>query len=242
VYGLAAALAAFARRPEALLSIAHTSEVRGELNDMLREAARRRIGYNEVTEEVLSRMAGSVHHEGVCLLVRPSSSPSLLQVVDGLGQHGLVLALDGVQNPHNVGAILRSAAYFGVSALLWAEANAPTERLLTPSARRVAEGGAEYVALCRVPQLSAALAGLAQRGLTIVGSDARAEQRADRFAWPARCVLVVGHERAGLSPPVRAVCEQQVRIAGTSRLDSLNVSVAAGVLLANYATAHEPSR
>jgi TrmH RNA methyltransferase len=240
VYGLAAVLAAFARRPEAVLNIAHTPEVRAQLNDMLREAARRRIAYREVDDEALSRMAEAVHHEGVCMLVRPSSSPTLAQVVDGLGERGLMLALDGVQNPHNVGAIVRSAAYFGARALLWADSTAPAERLLTPAARRVAEGGAEHVALCRVPQLSAALIGLAQRGLTIIGSDTRAEQRADRFDWPARCVLVVGHERAGLSPAVRAVCQQHVRIAGTANLDSLNVSVAAGVLLANYASAHEP--
>src|SRR5262245_36823378 len=71
VYGLAAALAAFENRPEAVLSIAHTSDLRRPLAPMLREAARRRIAYREVDADALAQLADSTHHEGVCLLVRP---------------------------------------------------------------------------------------------------------------------------------------------------------------------------
>ncbi|HEX4353483.1 MAG TPA: RNA methyltransferase [Polyangiales bacterium] len=232
VYGLSAALAAFERRPDAVISIAHTKEARRAIAELLREAASRRIAYREVDAEELARMAESIHHEGICLLMRRREPPSLERIVQALGTRGFVLALDGVQNPHNVGAILRSAAYFGVGALIYAGED---DKPLAPAARRVAEGGAERVTIARVPQLSAALRTLADRGLTVIGSDSRAKLRLDAYRWPARSILVVGHEQTGLSAEVRAVCATTLRIAGVDGMDSLNVSVAAGVFMASFA-------
>jgi TrmH RNA methyltransferase len=234
IYGLAAARAAFEERPEAVISIAHTKLARAALAEMLREAAGRRIAYREVDAESLARMADSVHHEGVCLLVRQREevSPEGIALGLALGARGLVLGLDGVQNPHNVGAILRSAAYFGAHAVIYA---GEPDKALAPSARRVAEGGAERVTIARVPKLSDALGTLADQGLSIIGSDARAKLRLDSYRWPQRAVLVLGHEQTGLTPEVRAVCSTLLRIAGVEGMDSLNVSVAAGIFLASFA-------
>jgi RNA methyltransferase, TrmH family len=232
VYGLSAARAVFEQRPEAVISIAHTKPARAALADMLREAASRRIAYREVDAESLARMADSVHHEGVCLLVRQREAVSAESIALSLGARGLVLALDGVQNPHNVGAILRSAAYFGAHAVIYASEQ---DKALAASARRVAEGGAERVSVARVPKLSDALSTLADHGLTVIGSDARAKLRLDSYRWPARAVLVLGHEQHGLTPEVRAVCSTLLRIAGVDGMDSLNVSVAAGIFLASFA-------
>jgi TrmH RNA methyltransferase len=232
VYGLSAALAAFEQRPEAVISIAHTKEARHAIAELLRLAAARRIAYREVDTETLGRMADSVHHEGVCLLMRPRESVSIEGIASSLGARGMVLALDGVQNPHNVGAILRSAAYFGAHALIYASAQ---DKALAPSALRVAEGGAERVTLGRVPQLNAALRTLSDQRVQVIGSDSRAKIRLDGYRWPARAVLVLGHEQHGLSEDVRAVCSTFVRIAGVEGMDSLNVSVAAGVFLASFA-------
>jgi RNA methyltransferase, TrmH family len=232
VYGLSAALAAFEQRPEAVISIAHTQEARYAIAEMLRMAATRRIAYREVDAETLGRMADSVHHEGVCLLMRPRESVSVESIASTLGARGMVLALDGVQNPHNVGAILRSAAYFGAHAMLYASAQ---DKALAPAALRIAEGGAERVTLARVPQLSAALRTLGEHGLAVIGSDSRAKIRLDGYRWPAKAVLVLGHEQHGLTDEVREVCSTFVRIPGVEGMDSLNVSVAAGVFLASFA-------
>ena len=94
------------------MSIAYTAAVRKPLADMLRAAARRHIAYREVDTEELARMAQSVHHEGVCLLVAARPAPKLSELLKSVRDGGLLLALDGVENPHNIGAILRSAAYF----------------------------------------------------------------------------------------------------------------------------------
>jgi TrmH RNA methyltransferase len=233
VYGLSAALAAFAQRPEGVLSIAHTPEVRRQLADMLREAARRRIAYREVDEEALTNMAESVHHEGVCLLLRAEPAPTLEQLAARVGAQGVLIALADVQNPHNLGAILRSAAYFGARGVVVSQ-----DRKLTAAARRVAEGGAEHVPITPVEDLPAALRSLADHEFTIVGADTRAKLELGSLRWPKRAVLVLGHERDGLSGPARAACKTLVRIAGSPAVDSLNVSVAAGVLLASFAQQH----
>lgn len=229
VYGLSAALAAFHQRPELVVSIAHTPELRLELADMLREAARRRIAYRELDPDALAQLADSVHHEGVCLLVRPAPVLDLSELAKRVGDRGLLIALDDVQNPHNLGAVLRSAAYFGARGLI-----VSADRKLSASARRVAQGGAEHVPVVNVPSIPSALREFADHEFAIIGADTRARVQLQALKWPKRAVLVLGHERGGLSKPVKTVCNTLVRIAGTEAVESLNVSVAAGVLLASY--------
>jgi RNA methyltransferase, TrmH family len=236
VYGLSAALAAFAERPDAVMSIAHTESARKPLAEMLRQAAKRHIAYREVDDESLGRMAQSVHHEGVCLLLRPRPAPGPKQILERVGARGLVVALDGVQNPHNVGAILRTAAYFGARAMVMTKGDGSTP--LTAAARRVAEGGAELVPVAQVASMPNALRKLAEGGMTILGTDARAKVTTHDLRWPERVVLVLGNERDGMTTETRQVCSGLVRIPGTEAVDSLNVSVAAGVLLAGYSAAH----
>lgn len=235
VYGLNAVLAVFARRPEAIVRIAHTRDVRRDIADLLRVAASRHIPYNEVDEEELHRIAGSIHHEGICILARrrPLLSPEALATRLLATRGCAALALDRIGNPHNLGAILRSAAYFGIDAVLFAEEEGQSQ--LTPAAVRVAEGGAEYVPICIVSALAPALTALRGRKITVIGTDARARQSAFRERWPRPCVVVLGNERTGLSPAVRRACDDFVAIPGAGTIDSLNVSVAAGVILAELA-------
>jgi TrmH RNA methyltransferase len=244
VFGLAAARAAFQARPEAVLSVAHTESQRHALAGLLKEAARRRIAYREVDVEELTRMAQSVHHEGVCLRVRPRPAPDVTELLKGLGERGLLLALDGVQNPHNIGAILRSAAYFGARGLVYTTPAEPGAASLSAAARRVAEGGAEYVPALGLPSLAGLLREARRLGVAIVGSDARAQATSADYAWPARSLLVLGHEHSGMTRAVREQCDSLLRIdgAGAEHIDSLNVSVAAGIFLASYTGARGARR
>jgi len=235
VYGVSAVLAVMAQRPEQVLSIAHTRAARKQLAGVLREAARRRIAYREVQEEELSRIAGSLHHEGVCVLALEPAALDLATMARRTEPRGLIVALDGVQNPHNVGAILRSAAFFGAVGLVLAGQRGARAEGLPPAALRVAEGGAEHVGVLRVSDLVLALRQLAQAGLSIVGADAHAERSLTELRWPPRAVLVLGSEAAGLAREVRDLCDVSVRVVGRGALESLNVSVAAGVMLASHA-------
>jgi TrmH RNA methyltransferase len=144
-------------------------------------------------------------------------------------RHPVWLALDGVENPHNLGAILRSAAFFGAAGVLVGGA-APGDKV-NQAALRVAEGGAEYVRVAAVPDLAAALAAQAAQGWAVLGleTDGTPLPR----SRPARPILLVlGHEHEGLRPAIRAACGAVHRIPGDGTLASLNVSVAAGVALA----------
>jgi TrmH RNA methyltransferase len=143
---------------------------------------------------------------------------------------GTAIAFDRVRNPYNVGAIIRTAAFFGVQAVLVGAA-AP-EPDLAPTAIRVAEGGAEEVTLTRTTDLAMTLARLRSKGVRVIGADGRAKTAAFGFAFRRPALLVVGHEREGLTERVRAECDMLVAIGGSGRVDSLNVSVAAGVLIA----------
>lgn len=233
VVGLSAARAVLAVRPKAVLHIAHSPGARVEVRDLLREAARLRIAYREVSEEELGKMAGTLHHEGICLLTKARSPVELADLARLLARDGFALALDQVENPHNVGALLRSAAYFGAAGLLVAHGET---RGLSPAAVRIAEGGAEYVPVCFVRELCAALDQLRTGGVEIVGADVHEGEPLDQAELGARTVLVMGNERSGLSPAVQKRCTRRVRIEGRGQIESLNVSVAAGILLAHAAS------
>lgn len=233
VAGLAAARAVLSVRPHDVRHIAYAPEARGPVAELLRTAARHRIAYRELPSAELDKLAGTLHHEGISLQVKARPALSVDGVTRALAEGGFVLALDRVRNPHNIGALLRSAAYFGARALLiGGDAGEPR---LTPAAVRTAEGGAEHVGVCFAPELCDALDRLARAGARIFGADAHAGEPLARTRLGERCVLVLGNEREGLSPAVRRRCASLVRIPGSGRVDSLNVSVAAGILLAHAA-------
>jgi TrmH RNA methyltransferase len=231
VYGLRAGLAVLERRPDDITRIGFASAVRKDVAELLRWAAARRVPVSELPDGELARIAESTHHEGLCLATRPRRWLPPGDLADLLAREGgAAIALDRVRNPYNIGAILRSAAFFGVdAALLGAPAPHPA---LAPDAVRVAEGGAESLHLSRTTDLADTLGRLRARGVRVVGADGHAEASALGFPFTRPTVLVMGHEREGMSERVRAQCDAIVAIRGTGAVESLNVAVAAGVLIA----------
>jgi TrmH RNA methyltransferase len=231
VYGLRAGLSVFARRRDDIVRIAYGRGVEAEVAELVRWAASARVPCHELPGGEIERLAQSTHHEDLCVLARPRRWVPAADLAERLArEHGAAVALDRVRNPYNVGAILRSAAFFGVdAALLGAPAPHPA---LAPDAVRVAEGGAESLALSRTTDLAETLARLRARGVRVVGADGAAPASAIGFAFARPAVLVLGHEREGMSERVRAQCDAIVAIPGTGAVESLNVAVAAGVLIA----------
>ena len=218
--------------------VAFSHAARGEAEALVKWASKQRLPCRETREDELARVARSQHHEGLCLVTKPRRFLAPGDLVELLSRRkGTAVALDRVRNPYNVGAILRTAAFFGVDAMiLGAPAPHPA---LAPDAVRVAEGGADHVALARTTDLVATLAKLAERGVAIVGADSHAEIEAASFRFPRPVVLVVGHEREGLGARVRERCSALVRVRGEGTLDSLNVAVAAGVLIHGMVSSNE---
>ena len=220
-----------ARRPVDLISIAHSRAVRGELDALLKYASAHRLPVREVSDEELARLAQTTHHEGLVMLVRPRRWAGPQELAEQLLlRKGTAIALDRVRNPYNIGAILRTAAFFGVdAALLGAPAPHPA---LPPDAVRVAEGGAEHLLLSRTTDLADTLSRLRQRGVQIVGTAVVDAKDALSFPFARPSILVMGHEREGMSERVGAQCDARVTIRGSGAVESLNVAVATGVLVA----------
>jgi TrmH RNA methyltransferase len=231
VQGLRAGLAVFARRRDDILRVVYAEAVRPDVDAVAHWAAVRRVPCAAATEREIDRFAESTHHEGLCLEVRPRRWLPASEIADALLRSGgAAIALDRVRNPYNVGAVVRSAAFFGLEAvILGAPAPHPG---LAPTAVRVAEGGAEEVRLARTTDLADTLARVRARGVRVVGADAHATRDALAFDFERPLVVVVGNEREGLADRVRAQCDDLVVIRGSGRVESLNVAVAAGALMA----------
>lgn len=231
VYGFRAALALFEHRPEKIVRIAYHRDLRRSLANLERWAAAHRVPCIEASDEELGRFSGTKNHEGVCVEVVPRVWQSLQEFADMMVRtRGTAIALERIRNPYNIGAILRSAAFFGMdAALLGAPAPHPG---LPADAIRVAEGGAEQLEFARTTDLPDTLGRLRARGITVVGAESEATVNAVGFVYKRPLVVVLGHEREGLSERAKAQCDTLVAIPGLSSVRSLNVSIAASVLFA----------
>lgn len=231
LFGLRAGIAICEKRPDDVIRLGWSGDAPGDVKGVIRALSKRRVDIRAMTNKELDRVAGNTHHEGLVVEVKPRRWASGQELADLLAKRrGTAVALDRVRNPFNIGAILRSAAFFGVDAvLLGAPAPHPG---LDPAAVRVAEGGAEHLAMSRTTDLADTLGRLRARGIRIIGADggADADALATDFGRPA--VLVLGNEREGLGPRIRAECDAIVAIRGTGAVESLNVGVAAGLLVA----------
>lgn len=233
IYGFNACVQAFAARPQDLRKLWLSEDRVDALRPVMAHCARQRLGYRVVPREDLDRLSGSRHHEGVCMAVLRTAPPRLSDWLAGLPDGPAVaLWLDGVGNPHNLGAILRSAAHFGVAGVIVPDA---ASLALSGAAVRVAEGGAEAVPLVAAGDPAPAFAGLRAAGFSLIATVVRGGEPLFGLALPPRLVLVMGAETLGVDPAVDAACDRRVGIPGTGAVESLNVSAATAVFLAEWA-------
>lgn len=186
-----------------------------------------------VSAKALTRRVGAeALHQGLVAEVRPLANPSLTSLLAGLGAGSRLALLDQVTDPHNVGAILRSAAVFGLDALLTPWRYSPEESGLLA---RVASGGLDTVPWLRLGNLAEALERLHQQGFVSWGLTGDAEPALDSLDAPARLAIVLGSEGAGLRAKTRATVSRAVRLpTAQAAIQDLNVSNAAAI--AFYAT------
>jgi len=192
-----------------------------------------------VDDERLAKLAGMSKHQGIVAIVDAAyPHVSLDDVLDGLAEPALLLVLDGVTDPHNLGACLRNADAFGAHAVV-----VPKDRAVGMNATvaKAASGAADTVPLVMVTNLARALRDLKSMGVWILGADAGGESLFDAdvtgpVAW------VMGAEGAGLRRLTRELCDRIVGIPLTGSVESLNVSVASGICLYAARRARATSR
>lgn len=235
LYGLNAVRAVLARRPQAIRKVYLLEARIPQLQPLLKWCVANRIGYRVVEDADLQKLANSTHHEGVVADVLREEPQSLTAWLRGLAEGPqCALWLDGVGNPHNLGAILRSAAHFGVGAVLLPK-HSPL--LLSGAAARVAEGGAEHVPFVRLGREDNAIAQLHGAGFSIAATVVRGGSDLFSMPLPRRLVYVIGAEGEGMDASLAAACDQRVSIPGSGAIESLNVAAATAVLLAEWTRA-----
>jgi 23S rRNA (guanosine2251-2'-O)-methyltransferase len=212
--------------------VARGREPSDVLDDLLADARAARLPVEEVERERLDRLADGLVHQGVLALAPPFPFRSLddvLQLASSRGEPPLLVALDGVTDPHNLGSIARTAEAVGAHGLLVPQRRAAT---VTPTAEKAAAGALAHLPVVTVTNLVRALGQLHAQGVWSIGLDGDAEvELADHSLVSEACVLVVGAEGAGLSHLTRERCDALVRLPMRGRVGSLNASVAAAVAL-----------
>ncbi len=207
-----------------------TPQRRDALERLVLHATALRIPVVEVEGGTLTATVGFDGHQGVALVVaarRFAAPDEILARAIGRGEAPFLVALDSLEDPQNLGSLLRSAEAAGVHGVLF-----PTRRQapLSPAAVKASAGASEHLLLAPVDDLPGALTALHVRGLRIVGADADAAQTYREADLRGPLVLVVGSEGRGLAPPVRRRCDLLVRIPMRGRIASLNAAVAGSIL------------
>jgi TrmH RNA methyltransferase len=229
--GLAAVRARFERDPKSIQRLFFDYETGRKVGVMCKALAAAKKVYRCVEPAELEKIAGTLHHGGIVAVVAPPvlRAPTTHEVRAWATTRAPLLLLDRIGNAHNLGAIARTAAFLGVERIVLpqhAEAAVPSE-----AAYRIAEGGLEAVEIFRVPDLAKFIRNLTQAGYAVIGAATRGG-RLDRAGNDTKPVaLVLGSEEHGLAPEIATACTHLVTIPGTGRVESLNVSVAAAVLM-----------
>lgn len=225
IYGIHAVEAALGN-PQRVIGKLYLTE---NAEHRLREAlAGRELTHEPVLPRDLDRRLGpDTVHQGALIETEPLPEPTLAELAESAA-HRPLMVLDQVTDPHNVGAILRSAAVFGAGGLVMTRRHSPP---LDGTLAKSASGALEHVPVALVPNLARAIADLKELHFTVIGLDGDAPERLEDAAWPERAALVLGAEGKGLRHLTRESCDRLARIATDGTFASLNVSNAAAIAL-----------
>jgi 23S rRNA (guanosine2251-2'-O)-methyltransferase len=227
ILGIQGAREAIAAQGSALRVLVETRrEAAPQLEALARFAHDRGAKVERVDRSLLDRLAKGERHQGVVVEAPPLRIVSLEDLV--VAEGALVIALDELTDPHNFGAIVRSAVALGATGVVWPEdKSAP----LSPAMARASAGAVEHARLCRVSSLPRALTELAEGGLAVIGLDASADQELSALDLSAPVCLVVGSEGKGLRHATKRACTGLAKLPMRGPIASLNASVAAAIAL-----------
>lgn len=228
VHPVAEALKAGRRRFDHVLVAAERHDDR--VSRLVAECKHAGVRVRQEPREHLTQLAGTASHQGVVALVRPKELLAIEDLFESPNgsQPRLLLALDGVEDPQNLGALLRVADGAGVDGVIVTERRSAP---LSPVAVKASAGAVEHLRIAQVVNLVRALEQLKQQNIWVIGLDERGETDYDRFDLTGNCVLVLGREGAGLHDLVRRTCDHLLRIPMAGGVSSLNVSTAGAVVL-----------
>ncbi len=230
IYGFHAINKMLQHSPQSCVELICTEGKNPRLLSLIGSARQARLPIRFESRELLSDLSGGAKHQG-CVLQIVESSPNALTLDQLLQQNhnrSLYLVLDGVQDPHNLGACLRTADATGVDAVI-----IPKDRSagLTATVRKVAAGGAESIPLLEVTNIARSLKEMKKAGIWIYGTSGDAIADVYQYSYDSAVALVMGAEGDGLRRLTAEQCDHLVKLPMLGTVESLNVSVATGVCL-----------
>ncbi|RQD67015.1 MAG: 23S rRNA (guanosine(2251)-2'-O)-methyltransferase RlmB [Tindallia sp. MSAO_Bac2] len=220
------------RSERKIIEIYLVESTRGKGVDEIKSlAVKRKIPLKKVSKEMMNKMAQNRNHQGVLAKVESYRYREYDEVVENallVKENPLVILLDGIEDPHNLGSIIRSAEVFGASAVIIPKNRAAG---VTPTVARIASGALEHVPVVQVVNITETIKNLKSKNFWIAGGDGGSRQMLHQQDLKGPVGLVVGSEGKGISRLVKEHCDFLVRIPMAGKTGSLNASVAAGILL-----------
>jgi 23S rRNA (guanosine2251-2'-O)-methyltransferase len=201
------------------------------LAEIVRLARRNRVPVVNMPRDELDRLAKTENNQGIILRLEPFRYTGFHKLLDNMAQEEqkpLIMLLDGVTDPQNLGGIIRTAEVAGVYAVILPRHRAAP---VTPTVAHVASGALEHMTICTVPNLTMVIEELKEAGFWVVGADAEAPQSCYEADFTGQMALVMGAEHRGISRLVKEHCDLLVRIPMYGQISSLNVGAASAVLL-----------
>ena len=211
--------------------IIYSGELKGSLGKIAADAGRAHIIMSKVSGNDMDTICGTENHQGVAAYISPveyATVDDILQKAEDLGEPPFIIILDELQDPHNLGAILRTCDAVGAHGVI-----IPKRRSvqLTGTVSKASAGAVEYVPVARVTNISAAINELKDKGLWIYGTDMEGDSEFYNTDLKGPLALVIGSEGFGMSRLVKEQCDFLVSIPMAGKISSLNASVAAGVVM-----------
>ncbi|MGH9936556.1 MAG: 23S rRNA (guanosine(2251)-2'-O)-methyltransferase RlmB [Blastocatellia bacterium] len=233
IYGLAPALEALRARRRAIHKILIASGANpSRLNELIETARRAGVAVEKCDRRALDELTGAANHQGVVVLTAPLDQKNAYveagTILDSMGDAPLVVLLDNIEDPHNLGATLRTCEAAGVDGVFIPEHRAAG---LNETVAKTSAGAVEYVRVARVTNLVPLIGELKDRGVWVVGVEGGTDNAYSDFDMKIPLAIVLGSEGKGIRRLVREKCDAIVSIPMRGRINSLNVSVAAGIVL-----------
>ncbi len=236
IHGFNACMGLFKSRPSALIRLYLTEKRLKTLSPVMKYCAEKKLAYHVVTEEELAKVSESSHHEGLCMVIRRKKRISETEMKELAQTSGQWLALENVENPHNLGAIVRSAAHFGVKGVFLI---GKKDQWQNGAFYRTAEGGAEAVAMITLESITELFQLTKKLGLTVLATTGHKGNDLYGADLPEKAVFLMGAEGMGLSSEALKLSPYLIKIPGSGMVESLNVSAATAVILGEWFRQHQ---
>lgn len=233
-YGINACQRIYQCRANDIIKVYIEKSLIKRFSNLLKWCAEQKKSYHVVEKEDLNKICASMHHEGICLLTKAlpeNRFSTFLTQLAKIDKQSPLIYLDGVQNPHNLGSIVRACTHFGVPFILGEETNLPS---FSPSCARIAQGGCEVVKLLPLKSPVDNLKLLKKEGFSIVSTSSHKGVDLFKFSFKPRTILAIGGESFGISPKIEEISNTTLLIPGTGEIESLNLSQAAAIFLGEY--------